>query len=455
MAESSSSLAASDITDPRIRLAATVAKMRSSQSGARVWPRVRLAVLVIVLIPLAVFGYFRMQYTNAVGTIRKSLTNYDDYTALQHIKELESRDGITAESSFLRARAYRHLGEDMLFMQHIELASQLGFPQKVLSSEQLLRDAQLGFLGTEVFDKLTPLLEGTEVEFEEVSAAIVYGLLDGNRIDQVFPVLKLWQTQDPKSVWIPYFYGMLAQYQRDWKRSLTAFEEAKKLNPDFVPLYRQLGFSYQTLQEHEKAIEYFELYRTKIPSDMDVTSNLITSLISVDRKQDALQLIEPLVESNKATIAMRQNLAAIHLDNDEPQKAIDVLGNIATLWPEDVSTANLLSRAHQRLGNEEPAAKFSAIAESGQKDLQTVDGRIGQLQNPELDTAENNYLIGHILLHKKSREEGVQWLKIAVNRDPKFVRAYEDLVIFFSRTNQAELAAQYQSIVNGLRGTQP
>ncbi len=61
------------------------------------------------------------------------------------------------------------------------------------------------------FEKLTPLLEGTEVEFEEVASAIVYGYLDGNRIDQVIPSVKIWQSQYPKSVWIPYFYGMLAQ----------------------------------------------------------------------------------------------------------------------------------------------------------------------------------------------------------------------------------------------------
>lgn len=319
----------------------------------------------------------------------------------------------------------------------------------------MLRDAQLGFMGNEVFEKLTPLLEGTEVEFEEVASAIVYGYLDGNRIDQVIPMLKIWQSQYPKSVWIPYFYGMLAQYKRDYRKSLDAFDEAKKLNPEFVPLYRQLGFSHQTLQEHEKAIEYFELYRTKVPNDLEVTSNLVTSLVSVDRKKDALALIEPLIESNQATIAMRQNLATIHLDNEEPQKAIDVLGNTASLWPDDVTTANLLSRANQMLGNDEAAGKFSAVAEAGQAELQTIDSRIGQLQNPSLDNAENNYQIGHILLHRKSREEGVQWLKIAIGRDPNFVKAYEDLVIYFSRTNQTELASQYQSVVNGLRGTQP
>ncbi len=160
-----------------------------------------------------------------------------------------------------------------------------------------------------------------------------------------------------------------------------------------------------------------------MPNDLEVTSNLVTSLVSVDRKKDALALIEPLIESNQATIAMRQNLATINLDNEEPQKGIDVLGNTASLWPDDVTTANLLSRANQMLGNDEAASKFSAVAEAGQASCKQSTSRIGQLQNPSLDNAENNYQIGHILLHRKSREEGVQWLKIAIGRDPNFVKA--------------------------------
>ncbi len=41
----------------------------------------------------------------------------------------------------------------VLFMQHLELASQLGYSSKKLESERMLRDAQLGFMGNEVFRK--------------------------------------------------------------------------------------------------------------------------------------------------------------------------------------------------------------------------------------------------------------------------------------------------------------
>jgi tetratricopeptide (TPR) repeat protein len=205
--------------------------------------------------------------------------------------------------------------------------------------------------------------------------------------------------------------------------------------------------------EHEKAAEAFRKYLQSNPNDSEVVAMLSTSLISMDQKDEGLKLLVPFLESNQATDEMRLTAANIYLERNEPQQAIDILGSISKLWPEDVGVATLMSQANQRVGNIEAAKKFSDIVAAGQPDLQKIDARIGDLQRGIDDTAENNYQLGHILLHKRSREEGIIWLKQAITRDPQYVKAYEDIVVYFTRTNQTEMATRYQQFVNSLKGT--
>ncbi len=443
-----------NISAPANMLDGTLGKASSNRNAdVSIWPKIRLGVLLTILIPLSIFGYFRMRYTNAKAAIQKALVNHDDLRAIALIKQLEQDSGMTAETCFLKARAYRHMGDDASFAQYLELAAQLGFPEKKVYNERMLRAAQLGELGSELTSKMESVLAGSETEFEEAACSLIYGYLDANQISNVFPVLVLWSNQDKNTPWVPYFYGMLAQSQRDWAKSLEAFGQAAKANSDFVPLYRPLGVSYQKTNEHEKAIEAFRKYLQSNPNDSEVVAMLSTSLISLDQKDEGLQLLVPFLESNEATDEMRLTAANIYLDRNEPQRAIDVLGSISKLWPEDVGVATLMSQANQRVGNIEAAKKFSDVVAAGQPELQKIDAQIGELQRGIGDTAENNYQLGHTLLHKRSREEGVIWLKQAITRDPQYVKAYEDIVIYFTRTNQTEMATRYQQFVNSLKGT--
>jgi tetratricopeptide (TPR) repeat protein len=417
------------------------------------WPTIRLVMLLCVLVPLSIFGFFRMRYTNAVNAIQRALVNHDDLKAVALVKELEKSNGMSAESCFFKARAYRHLGDDASFLQYLDLAAQLGYSPKKVANERTLRAAQLGELGPELETKMEVLMTDTDIEFDEVACSLVYGYLDANQIANVFPVLQLWNSQDKKTPWVPYFYGMIAQNQRDWAKSIEAFAEVAKVNPDFVPLYRTLGVSYEKLNDHDKAIAAFRRYLQSHPNDTEVLGMLSTSLISANQTDEGLEILLPFIESNTATDEMRISAAKIYMDRNLPQKAIDVVGSLSKLWPQDVAVASIMSQANQRLGNDNDAERFQDVAKKGQQELMTVDERIINLQKGIDTTAEKNYELGHILLHLRSREEGILWLKQAVAIDPKHIKSYEDIITYFTNTNQTEMAARYQQYLNQLKGT--
>jgi lipopolysaccharide biosynthesis regulator YciM len=164
--------------------------------------------------------------------------------------------------------------------------------------------------------------------------------------------------------------------------------------------------------------------------------------------------VEPLIESGKATIEMKTNLARVYASKDDYKKVVDVLSGVAAIWPEDVRIANQLSQAHQALGNEAEADRFAKIADAGQADVQSVDGRLARLMSGADKQAQQHFELGHILLHKQSREDGVHWLNSALTIDESFLPAHEDMVVYYTRINRPELAARHQRYINLRRGVQ-
>jgi tetratricopeptide (TPR) repeat protein len=429
-----------------------VSTPRTNPSHQR-WAWLRTACLLAILIPLALFGYFRNRYTTSIARIQNSLANWDNRAAIAELKDLEKRDGLTAESAFYRARAYRHLGDDFAFAQFAELAKQLGYPKDRIQSEKLLRDTQLGVVDDQDA-AMANVMAMPNPEMEEIGPAITYGLLGRLQFTTVDAFLRFWLEQDPNTPWVPYFRGMLSISNRDGEAAVKLLEQCAKKHPEFVPVYRQLASAYSLSRDNERAVLALQRYLKSVPEDLDAIGVLAGYLSTLDRGDDVIQLIEPLVESSSATIDMKTALARVYIAKDLPKNVVDVLGGIAALWPEDVRIANLLAQAHQSLGNEPDAQRFAKIAETGQADVQSIDNRLARLLSGVDSTPDKHFELGHIFLHKQSREDGVHWLNSALSIDPTYLPAHEDLVIFFSRSNQPQLAARHQRYINLRRGTQ-
>lgn len=417
------------------------------------WVRFRLILLLAILVPLAIFGYHQNRESTSRLRIQRALDSWDDRAALREIKQLETRVGLTAETAFLRSRAYRHLGDDIAFAQFSELAKQLGYSEEKVKNERLLRELQLGTVDN-IQEALAKAMVAPDAELEEIGPAVVYGMLSKLDFQGVAEFLEFWSRQNESSPWIPFFRGMMSLTGRDAKTAIESFEKCVKEYPQFIPAYGQLGSAYLRSRENEKVVEPIRRYLKSVPDDMDAISVLATALVNTDRGDEVIELLGPLVESARATVNMKTILARVYLTREQWPQVVDALSSVAALWPEDVRTANLLSQAHQALGNEQDAIRFSKIAQDGQPDVQSIDQRVNRVLSGADKTADKHYEIGHILLHKQSREEGLQWLSSSLAIDPTYLPAHEDLVLYFSRTNQPELAARHQRYINLRRGTQ-
>lgn len=437
-----------DDMDPKtVREKLTQSKSNSKGSS------VRLAILVAILIPLAVFGYFRNRYTSSIQRIDKTLAMWDDRAALKEIKKLEAQSGITAESAFMRARAYRHMGDDVAFSQFAGIAKQLNYPEDKLGQERLLREIQVGLVPN-MDTAVAQAMATAEPDLSEIGPAVVYGRLGKLEFDKAEAFLNFWSENDSKTPWIDFFRGMLSLSGRDADKATELLERCARTYPEFVPVYRQLASAYMMSRDSERAVLALERYLKSNSEDLDAVGVLGTALFNLDRVDQVITLFEPLIDSGKATIDMRILMARIFSAKNEHKKVVDVLSSVAALWPEDVRVANLLSQAHQALGNGAESDRYAKVAEGGQADVQSIDARLARLLSGTDRQAQQHYELGHILLHKQSREDGLYWLNLALSIDETFLPAHEDMVVYFTKINKPDLAARHQRYINLRRGVQ-
>jgi tetratricopeptide (TPR) repeat protein len=417
------------------------------------WVRMRLIVLLCILIPLAIFGFIHNSQSTTRLRIDRALDAWDNRAALREIRQFEDRFGSTAETAFLQSRAYRHLGDDRSFDRYSLLAYQLGYPEEKIKCERMLREISVGDTDN-IRDSMEMVMAFPGVELEEVGPAIMYGFLSRLDFSGIEQFLTFWSKEEPDSPWIPYFHGMALLARRNVTAAIESFEKCAREHPDFVPVYSQLGAAYVRAARTDLGIATLRRYLRKIPTDPSAISALATALASQDQDQEVIDLLAPLMNATDLLDEARVSLSRVYLKRRKWDKAIAALSPLASSWPEDVRAADCLSQAHQALGNDSEALSFAKIAHDGRSELESVAKRITRIVNGDDMEPKQLYELGHILLHKMSREDGFYWLRYTLSIDATYLPAHEDLVIFYQRTNQPKLAARHQSYIDLQRQTQ-
>lgn len=366
--------------------------------------------------------------------------------AIATVEQLQARFGDQAKLRLLMAQAYRQSGQKVPFLRQLEVGQSLGLSSEAIRGEKLLFDAQLGIL-PDAESLIGQWMQDNILAFDAAARSLVFGMLRRQDFEASDRFLAMWEQHFPDSPWIPTFRGMQHLARRDWKNALAELEPALKKHPDFVPLYLHAGTAYQGDQQFEKAAELFARYLQSEPENLDGWLKYSEVLRKLGRAEDSLAKLKPILASAKLPASLQLQVAKLYLDADAPQKAIDTLSKLARKWPEDVEIASTLSQAYLRLGEDPLSEQYAKVADEGQKQTVQADRMLFELLNNPNRTPQQCYELGHLLLHKQSRENGVYWLEAALKLDDQFVPAHRDMALYYERIEEPQLAAVHRRYI--------
>ncbi|MFO0011690.1 MAG: tetratricopeptide repeat protein [Planctomycetota bacterium] len=418
------------------------------RSGSRVSQgaagKTRLYVLIAIFIALFGVALPRWFYQTKISQVKQALGRQDNRLALQRVDQLERWFGANAESSLLAARAYRRLADLSAFQRKIDRAKGLKGDPAWVRHEENLKDASLGLVSG-LPSKFDAMLKERPEDFEETADAILQGLLLQQDIDNALKVLVVWESQSPDSPGVPLYHGVLALRRRDWKMARDRLEPAFERHPNFVPYLLQLGITYSGLREDQLAADRLERYLAHMPSDTNASIKYADVLTRLGRGEDALKVLESLISAGNGSIDIRLQAGQLYLDQQKPDRTLELLAKSARAWPEDAALASAMSRAYALKGDDEKASLYADIASKNQKELEKADSMYFALMGKPTCTADECYELGHLLLHKQSRENGIYWLEAALRLDPSHQGAHRDMAHFYRQSDQPRLAQVHRS----------
>jgi Flp pilus assembly protein TadD len=137
-------------------------------------------------------------------------------------------------------------------------------------------------------------------------------------------VLERARVIDPQNVTVLRNLGRAYVALSEFDKAQGAYLAALSADPSDTRTLNGLGLSYDLAGDHDTAQSHYRAGLTSRPADVDLQNNLAFSLISAGDYKQAIEVLEPLVNSASATARQRQNLALAYgmLGREEDVKRV-------------------------------------------------------------------------------------------------------------------------------------
>ncbi|MBS3772489.1 MAG: tetratricopeptide repeat protein, partial [Bacteroidales bacterium] len=126
-------------------------------------------------------------------------------------------------------------------------------------------------------------------------------------------LLKLHPQDKRVQLWSGYsFY-----FQEEYRKALTHFKKAKRLNESFHLAYNILGYTYMNLEKPEKAEEYFKAYLRMLPDAANPHDSYAEFLRKQGRFDEAIEHYKKAIAYSPGFLASHKGLADSYLFKGE------------------------------------------------------------------------------------------------------------------------------------------
>lgn len=156
---------------------------------------------------------------------------------------------------------------------------------------------------------------------------------------------------------INYYQGHRLFERGKYDKAIGFYEKALDFNPSHLVALEELAYSYQWSKEYGRAIKTFQDYLSLNPENHRLKLSLSKTYSWIKEYEKAIAICEEIIEATDSLEAKKQ-LAEICIWNDQPDRAIGLLGGILKDFPEDKDTKLLLAKALQYSGRTREAIKL-------------------------------------------------------------------------------------------------
>jgi tetratricopeptide (TPR) repeat protein len=345
--------------------------------------------------------------------------------AREHLKScLKVRSD--SELQFLAARTARRAGDYEEAAQRLRECVRLQGATPAILLEQLLLRAQRGELTAEMEGPLWSLVHQNNPDSLLLLEALAQGYMYTYRLANALDCLARWLERQPDSIQALLWRAQVCQSLHRYQEALDDYRRAVDLDPTRDTARLQLAVFLAFSGRVDLATAHFDYLQQRDARNPQVLLGLAHCRDAQGRTEEAGQLLDALLHTNPTDIPALRERAKIALHLGQEQAAEDWLRKCLALDPSDQEATYLLVLCLGRRGKEQEVQAFRTRLEQIDADLQRLEvlnRAIGQApQNAAL-----RYEAALICLRNGQEQEGLRWLKGALQVDPQYRPAQQAL----------------------------
>ncbi len=145
-----------------------------------------------------------------------------------------------------------------------------------------------------------------------------------------------------KEYTICFLKGIKYSEDFDYQEAIDEFENAVKMNPNYVKAYNCIGNAYQALRNSQEAIVYYKKAIQIAPDYIKAYNNLGGEYFSLKRYQEALDCAEKALQINPNDAQNYCNLGLAYSFLKKPQQARENFQKAKDIYQQQKDATNLM-----------------------------------------------------------------------------------------------------------------
>jgi predicted Zn-dependent protease len=358
-----------------------------------------------------------------------------------------------ARSRLLAARAARRAGLLEQARQHLDACP---------ASADILEDRQLERILLQVqrrgladVDKF--LLEEVELEHPQSPAILEVLTWEWMRTFQLgaaLQSLEVWRQREPRDPEPLVRHGWVSEHLLRKTEAVDDYRQALALDPNRDPVRLRLAEILVSLHRSGEATEQFEYLAQKRPDDPTIVVGLARCRFHQSRLEEAEKLLDDLLARHPDVAPALGERGRLALAQRQLDRAEAWLRRAVAALPHDKELVYSLVQCLERQDKRAESQEYEARLRQMEKDAD----RMGELVEKVLQTPKSAPLrheIGVIFLRNGFEEDGLHWLRTALEQDPNYRPAHRLLAEHYQRMGQRDLAVWHRQAAEAVGEKEP
>jgi tetratricopeptide (TPR) repeat protein len=358
-----------------------------------------------------------------------------------------------ARSRLLAARAARRAGLLEEARQHLEACPSSADILEDRQLERILLRAQRGGLAD--VEKL--LLEEVELEHPQSPAileVLTWEWMRTFQLGEALQALEVWRQRRPRDPEPLVRHGWVSEHLLRKTEAVDDYRQALVLDPNRDPVRLRLAEILVSLHRSGEAAEQFEYLVRKRPDDPTVVLGLARCRFHQARLGEAEKLLDDLLARHPNMASALGERGRLALAQRQLDQAEAWLRRAVTALPHDKELVYNLVQCLERQDKHAESQKYETRLRQMEEDAGRMGGLIEKvLQTPK--SAPLRHEIGVIFLRNGFEEDGLRWLRTALEQDPSYRPAHQALAEHYQRMGQLDLANRHRQAAGAVGEKEP